>query len=117
MTRSAVERLEDIVHSAELAIRHAADLEAQALATAGQQRDAALFRLVVIGEAASHLPAEVQALAPEIPWHAVRSMRNHIIHGYWQIDFTIVAQTIAVDLGLLRSSAERLIALVARSEP
>jgi uncharacterized protein with HEPN domain len=43
-------------------------------------------------------------------------MRNHIIHGYWQIDFRIVAETIAVDLDPLKAAASRLIELVNRSD-
>jgi uncharacterized protein with HEPN domain len=116
MTRSIIERLTDIIESVELAISHATGLDAEAFAAANHQRDAALFRIAVIGEAASHLPAEIQALAPEIPWERVKGMRNHIIHGYWQIDFVIVAQTIAMDLEALEAAARRLIALVGRAD-
>ena len=58
-----------IIHSADLASHHAA-----------------LFRIAVIGEAVSHLPVEVQALAPGIAWNDIKAMRNHIVHGYWPID-------------------------------
>jgi uncharacterized protein with HEPN domain len=87
MSRSAVDRLRDIFQSAELAAQHADGLDATGLATTAMQRDATLFRIAVVCEAASHLPAELQALSPEIPWLSIRNMRNHIVHGYWQIDF------------------------------
>jgi uncharacterized protein with HEPN domain len=54
-------------------------------------------------------------LAPEIPWMDVKNMRNHIIHGYWQIDFQVVADTIATDLEPLKAAAQRLISLVERT--
>jgi hypothetical protein len=38
------------------------------------------------------------------------------MHGYWQIDFRIVAETIALDLGPLKETASRLIELVKRSD-
>lgn len=85
MSRSVVDRLRDIIHSAELAAEHAGKRDPIALAKAKKHRDATLFRIAVIGEAVSHLPKEVQALAPEIPWIRIKDMRNHIIHGYWQI--------------------------------
>jgi uncharacterized protein with HEPN domain len=44
---------------------------AAVLAQTTLQRDAVLFQIAVIGEAVSHLPADVQALAPEIPWVGV----------------------------------------------
>jgi uncharacterized protein with HEPN domain len=116
MSRSVVERLKDIIWSAELAVRHASGLDAAALKVADQPRDAALYRVAVIGEVASQLPAEVQTLAPEIPWHQIKNMRNHIVHGYWQIDFQIVAETIALDLEPLTTTANRLIELIERSD-
>jgi uncharacterized protein with HEPN domain len=116
MSRSAADRLKDIIHSAELAGRHARGLDARALAAADQQRDAALFQIAVIGEAASHLPAEIQALAPEIPWVRVKDMRHHIVHGYWQIDLEVVALTVEHRLDPLRAAAKRLIDLIERAE-
>jgi uncharacterized protein with HEPN domain len=115
MTRSVLDRLRDIVQSAELAQRHAGGLEVSGLAAMGVQWDAAVFRIAVVGEAASHLPTEVQAHAPEIPWGGVRGMRHHIIHGYWQIDFAMVAETIALDLDPLKLVPQRLIALLETS--
>ena len=112
MSRSVVDRLNDILDSAELARQHAAGLDADTLSVAAQQRDAALLRIAVIGEAASHLPAEVQTLSPEIPWREVVGMRNHIIHGYWQIDYRIVADTIAFDLEQIKTTARRLVELI-----
>lgn len=117
MSRSAVDRLGDIVQSAELAVRYTGDLGAIALKAAGLPRDAALFRIAIIGEAVSQLPAEILALAPEIPWNDIKNMRNHIIHGYWQIDFQVVAETVELDLGPLTATATRLIKLIERSDP
>ena len=115
MSRSVLDRLKDIVYSVELVVRYAGKLDSDTLATADQGRDAALFRIAIIGEIASNLPPEIQALAPEIPWIDVKSMRNHIIHGYWQIDYRVVAETIAMDLASLRAAAHRLISLIQRT--
>jgi uncharacterized protein with HEPN domain len=117
MSRSVIDRLNDIIESAELASQHAAGLDENALSIAARQRDAALLRIAVIGEAASHLPAEVQTLSPEKPWREVTGMRNHIIHAYWQIDFRIVADTIAFDLEQIKTTARRLVELISRAGP
>ena len=42
-------------------------------------------------------------------------MRNHIIHGYWQIDFRIVADTIAFDLEQIKTTAQRLVELIGKA--
>ena len=115
MSRSVTDRLNDILASAELDRHHAAGLDAEALSMAAPRRDAALLRIAVIGEAASHLPAELQTLSLEIPWREVVGMRNHIIHGYWQIDFRIVADTIAFDLEQIKTTAQRLVELIGKA--
>jgi uncharacterized protein with HEPN domain len=116
MNRSLSDRLNDIIDSVELARAHRGDLNPSALADAPEPRDAALFRIAVIGEAVSHLPTDVQALAIEIPWKDIIAMRNHIIHGYWQIDFRIVVETIELDLEPLKVAVRRLIAMSERDE-
>jgi uncharacterized protein with HEPN domain len=114
MSRSTVDRLRDMLHAADLATQHAGVLDAEALAAAAGPRDATLFRIAVLCEAASQLPAEIQALAPEIPWQNIRNMRNRIVHSYWQIDFVIVVDTVAKDLEPLKAATLRLIELVNR---
>lgn len=43
-------------------------------------------------------------------------MRNHIIHGYWQIDFKMIVETIESDLEPLKGAASRLISLIEPKE-
>jgi len=114
MSRSTIDRLQDILHAADLAMQHAADLDAEGLAATPGRRDATLFRIIVICEAASQLPAELQTLAPEIPWLDVRNMRNLVVHACWRIDYGIIANTIKNDLEPLKAATRRLIGLVNR---
>jgi uncharacterized protein with HEPN domain len=64
-----------------------------------------LFALVhaieIFGEAASKLSPETRATAPEIPWSAIISMRNRLIHGYFDVDTTIVWKTATVEVPAL----------------
>jgi uncharacterized protein with HEPN domain len=117
MSRAIADRLRDIVQSADLAVGHATGLDSIGLAVTPRTRDAVLYRIAVIGETASHLPIEIQALAPEIPWSRDKDMRNHIVHGYWQVDLQIVAKTIAIDIEPLKRAANRLIVLIADVNP
>ena len=116
MSRPSIDRLRDLIRSASLAEGHARGLDANTLADSDGRRDAVLFRLMIVCEAASHLPFELQTLEPEIPWADIRGMRNYIVHSYWQIDFGIVIDTIQNDLGVLRAAAERLMLIVERDK-
>jgi uncharacterized protein with HEPN domain len=59
----------------------------------------ALVRLLeIIGEAASRVSKSSREKIPQIPWMAIISMRNRLIHGYDQIDMNIVWDVIKNDL-------------------
>jgi uncharacterized protein with HEPN domain len=65
---------------------------------------AVLYDLAIIGEAVRNIPPEVEDLQPEIPWIDVRGMRNIVIHEYFQVDLSIIWQTIREDLVPLERS-------------
>jgi uncharacterized protein with HEPN domain len=72
--------------------------------------EAVCFALVVIGEAAGHVPVDVQASAPEIPWRKMRAMRNLAAHEYFGIDVGAVWQTATSDVPPLKPLLEALLA-------
>ena len=50
----------------------------------------ALVRAVeIIGEAASKVSFDTRATAPLVPWPAIVSMRNRLIHAYFDIDHDV----------------------------
>jgi uncharacterized protein with HEPN domain len=65
--------------------------------------------LAIIGEAVRAIPPELEAAHPEIPWDDVRGMRNIVIHEYFQVDLSIIWQTIQEDLVSLEFSLRQLI--------
>lgn len=52
----------------------------------GLTYDATLRNLELIGEASTHIPDEIRAAHPEIPWRMIIATRNRLIHGYLGID-------------------------------
>ena len=42
-------------------------------------------QLLVIGEAANHIDANIQSKIPEIPWKQIIGLRNIIAHEYGEI--------------------------------
>ena len=71
--------------------------------------DAVVRNLEIIGEAARHIPAEVEAISPDIPWNDMRAMRNIIAHEYFGIDRLVVWETAAHDLPPLIPTLEKLL--------
>jgi uncharacterized protein with HEPN domain len=57
--------------------------------------------LEILGEAASKLSAEARLRFPDIPCAKMTSMRNHLIHAYFDVDLDIVWATVADDLPAL----------------
>jgi len=64
-------------------------------------RSAVLLKLIVIGEAAAHLPAEFQARHPEVGWPDIISFRNFAVHVYFAMDWQIVWVTATQDVKTL----------------
>lgn len=64
----------------------------------------------IIGEAAAHMPDDVVAAHPEIPWAAMRAMRNIIVHEYFGVTVETLWKTALEDLPPLVESLKKLLA-------
>ncbi len=60
--------------------------------------DSVLFRLIQISENSVKLTAEFKSSHNDIPWQAIKGMRNRIVHDYGEVEFDIVHQTITEDI-------------------
>jgi len=63
----------------------------------------------IIGEAAGKLSEETRAKYPAIPWLDIISMRNRLIHAYFDIDFEVVWDSVTKDLPPLIAELEKII--------
>lgn len=55
----------------------------------------------IVGEAARHIPDEVRAQLPDIPWRQIIAMRNILAHNYEGADVKIIHRTATVNLAEL----------------
>lgn len=60
--------------------------------------DAVIRNIEIIGEAANHIPEDIQIRYADIPWAQMRCIRNLLIHEYFGVDIDIIWQTITDDL-------------------
>lgn len=73
-------------------------------------QSAVVLCLIIIGEAATKIMdqyAEFAGQHPEIPWRNMRGMRNRIAHGYFDIDFEVVWETLQTALPELLEQMEK----------
>ena len=65
--------------------------------------------LEIIGEAASKVTKKCREETPQIPWQNIVSMRNRLIHAYFDINLDIVWTTVIEDLPPLISELEEIV--------
>lgn len=75
------------------------------------RRDAALWSLTVIGEAATKVSKAYRDRHPEIPWREIIGLRNVLVHNYAEVDLDIVWGVISLSIPRLIPAIEPLIPL------
>lgn len=73
------------------------------------RRDAALWSLTVIGEAATKVSKEYRDAHAAVPWREIIGLRNVLVHNYAEVDLDIVWDVIHEAIPKLIPVLERLI--------
>ncbi|MDE6410496.1 MAG: DUF86 domain-containing protein [Muribaculaceae bacterium] len=60
----------------------------------------------------SKLPSFLDSYFPEIQWHAIKGMRNRIVHGYFSLDAGIVFDVIKNDIPALQNVIKKAITII-----
>ena len=71
--------------------------------------DSVLFRLIQISENSTKLTLAFKEAHREIPWHAIKGMRNRIVHDYGDVDLSVVYQTVTEDIPQICKLLEQLV--------
>ena len=72
-------------------------------------RDAILYQIIVLGEAAKAALAvdpSLESSYPDIDWSPMARMRDRVAHHYWATDYQIVWDTACNAVPTLRQSVE-----------
>src|SRR5713226_114296 len=79
-------------------------------------RDAILYQIVVLGEAAKAALAadpSVESALPEVEWSPIARMRDRVAHHYWATDRDVVWATATVAVPELRAALATALARLA----
>ncbi len=101
--------VQDMIDFAERAVAYTAGFDQEAFIGDGRTYDTTLRKLVLIGEAATHIPNEVREANPQIRWRQVVATRNRLVHGYLGLDDDVIWDIIQTDLPDLLMKVRRLL--------
>ncbi len=72
--------------------------------------------LEIISEASRHVPGDLKALAPDIPWRQIAAIGNLLRHEYQRADIAATWNIIDEHLRSLATAIDQLIAVVEQRE-
>lgn len=101
--------LADILDAVDTILAFTKEVEFDMFVADRMRKDAIIRNIEVIGEAINKLPAVFIQEHNEVQWHKAISMRNRLIHGYFDIDYQIVWYTVKDVLPAFRTQIEKLI--------
>ena len=94
-------RIEDILAAIDLVLEYTHGMDRATFGADRRTVDAVVRNLIIIGEAANHVPDAVAAAHPDIPWARMRGMRNLAVHEYFGVDEDVLWDTVKVNLPAL----------------
>lgn len=107
--RDWVLRIDDILEAIERIMQYTAGMTWETFSTDDKTIDAVVRNVEIIGEAARHIPDDIVAQYPDIPWDSMRGMRNILIHEYFLVSVPILWQTVTRNLAPLVPELRRLL--------
>lgn len=109
MSRDPTLRLQDIVEACERLDAYTRGTDFEAFGNDPKTQDAVIRVFEIIGEAAKHLPEELLAREPTIPWRQIAGFRDVLAHSYFAVDASVVWDAATTKAPLLHQACIRLL--------
>jgi uncharacterized protein with HEPN domain len=94
--------LKDIVEACQKIEEFLQDQTKESFCANNLIRAAVLQKLMIVGEAITHVSRELISRHPEVEWRAIRAFRNFAVHSYFAVRWDIIWDTTQEDAPLLR---------------
>lgn len=88
----------DMLQSAELITAYTKQCSESEFAKDIQLQDAVIRRILVIAEAARRVSGSTRQALPNIAWPEINGMRNRLVHGYDDIDLSVVWNVVQAEI-------------------
>lgn len=90
-------------------LEHCENLSLEDLETNEVLIDSVMFRLIQISENADKLNENFKTYHTQVPWRAMKGMRNRIVHEYGNVDMSVIYDTIKNDIPELIERLEKIV--------
>ena len=98
--------IKKIVTDLAFIIEHTSELTQKELEKNEVLVDSVMFRLIQVSENSDKLTDNFKEGHADIPWRAMKGMRNRIVHEYGNVDLAVVYDTIKNDIPKLLCQLE-----------
>jgi uncharacterized protein with HEPN domain len=109
MQKDDAVRLRHMLDAAKEAASFARNKTRKSLNTDRQLVLSLVKAIEIIGEAAANVTTKCREEFPHIPWRDIISMRNRLIHAYFDINLDILWKTVVEDLPPLIAELEKIV--------
>ncbi|MBO1351472.1 MAG: DUF86 domain-containing protein [Hormoscilla sp. GUM202] len=106
--RSDLDRLKDILKAIE-DIEQFTTVGKQAFEQDKLTQIGVLYQIMIIGESARAMSAQLRAQNPEIPWSLMVGMRNILVHQHFEVDLNTVWSVVERSLPDLKDKIESIL--------
>lgn len=90
--------IDKVITDIQFIINHTKDIAKSQLEENEVLVDSVMFRLIQISEISNKLTDNFKNYYTDIPWRAIKGLRNRIVHDYGQVDLSVVYDTIKYDI-------------------
>ena len=84
-----------IIEDLEFVVKHAKGKTQEEIESDELLIDSIMFRIVQVAESNNKLSDDFKSKHQDVPWTAIKGMRNRIIHDYGGVSFAIVYDTVS----------------------
>ncbi len=110
MPRTYILYLHDILSSAQRIERYVQSLSVEQFTSNSMVSDATLYNLLIIGEAAKHIPDDIRVNYPDVDWRRMAGLRDITAHEYFRLSLEIVWNITQEDIPELKAQIADILA-------
>ncbi len=101
--------IEDMLEAISLVQQYLKNCTEEEFSRDKETQDAVIYRLMIIGEAATKIPEEIKKQATDIPWRTIIGFRNVVIHNYAHVSMGRVWEICQTELPKLTKQLSNLL--------